>query len=258
MSPKRRFTRKEIKKEDEFISTIDRIYDFLVPLVIKYKRWITIGVVIAVGVTLFLTGWHYYRRSMEEKAQAMLFLPIKIYHLPVGAEAKDFQMRSDLPRFSTLPEKFQYVLDKLGKVIEKYPSSDAAAQARYYQALCYFRMGKVELAIKKLKETLDSNPPKSVAILASYTLGEIYEGVGKNKEAIVYYQRVLNKGKEIIPEDEALWRIASCYINEGKGEKALPLLQRIIEKFPNSPHRDEAEKEANYISPQASLARENS
>jgi tetratricopeptide (TPR) repeat protein len=250
MSPRRRLTRKEIKKKDEFISTIDHIYNFFAPLVTKHKREIALAVVIIVVVIAGFIGWRYYRKDMEKRAQVMLFIPVKVYHLPVEGEAEKSRMRDDLPRFSSFPEKFQYVYDELQKVIDRYPGSNAAAEARYYQGLCYFKMGRFELAVKKFNECLDRRPPKRIYILSSYTLGETCEGLSKYDEAVSLYQRVLDKGGDVVPEDESLWRIASCYLKKGEEEKALPLLQRIVEKFPDSPHREEAEKETGYISPE--------
>ncbi|MFB0518089.1 MAG: tetratricopeptide repeat protein [Acidobacteriota bacterium] len=236
MSPKR-ITRKQMKR-DEFISTVQK----LVNLGILYRKQLALVIVAVVVVTLAVFGWRYYRHQQELKASALLSSAIKEFHTPITQPAETSSEDSAAsPSFTSQEEKCRQVLPSFQKVIDSYPRSFSAAQARYYQGVCYLLLDQYEDAVKAFQNSFKKTSDRFIKALSLMSLAHSYDAMGNYQQAAELYRDNFKALSRVVPKELVLLDLGKYYEKSDQKNEAMAQYQRIIDEFPESQYKDEAQ-----------------
>lgn len=236
MSPKR-ITRKQMKR-DEFISSVQK----LVNLGFRYRKQVVLGLVGAFVVTFGVLGWNHYNQRQELKASALLSPALKEFHTPVTQPGETSPGdETEGPSFPSEEEKYRQVLSSFQKVIDRYPRSRSAAQARYYQGVCYLRLNQYEDAIKAFENSVKRSSDRFIKALSIVNLAHSYEAVGNYKEAAELYRDHFKALTRVISEELLLLDLGKYYEKSDQPKEAMAQYQRILDEFPESPYITEAQ-----------------
>jgi len=217
----RRITRKEIKQPDEFISMATQVVNF-----IGRNRSIfaaaLLGILIAAGVVLLII---YQGNKKENTAQILLYQGLSDFRGPtLDLAAFGIQAPEKTETPEELKEKYKKAEAKFLEVIEKYPKTDAAWQARFYLANCRYQLGDSLAAIDSYDKILDEKKTKNMNLLAmiNYNLGFLYENMGYMDRAIEYYRSVMEMGSnlytQLIGEDLKRVQWKSEYLKQNRAQ----------------------------------------
>jgi len=226
-------------KKDEFISTVQK----LINLAFRYWKPLALGFAIALVVTLALLGWNHYRHQQELEASTLLSPALKEFHTPVTqpGETPSDDERPNEPPLTSEEEKYRQVLSSLQQVIDRYPRSHSAAQARYYQGICYLHLNQYENAIKAFEMSFKKSSDRLIKGLSLMNLAYSYEATGNYQKAAELYHDHFKALSRVASEDVVLLDLGKYYEKSHQEKEAMAQYQKIIDEFPESPYKNEAE-----------------
>ena len=215
----RRITRKQLKKDDEFVSTAEVIF-----------RWITdnakpvsAGIVAVIVVALLwwaATGW-----MSSRTADASLLL----YHATQTFEG-DAAPGSMTPAgdLEAAEAEFRQVIDSFGR-------TEQADMARLYLARIALSRGQKDEARTAFVELAGKHGDDVIGRLANLDLINLRIASGQGAEVAVDLEAIVAGRSDGLPKDAALYRLGELFVEEGQPEKARTYLEMLVEEFPESP-----------------------
>lgn len=246
----KRFSRKKAKK-DEFVSTIEQIYEFSQKRISKHYKIIlsTIAIVVLAGIASF--SWNYYRNSKEEQAYLLLNQALKHFEAIVLEPEENAPQGTTEPIFRSEEEKYQSSIKHLQEVIDKYPSTPSSAAAEYYQGLCYAYLNRFDEAMNKFHKSLKGPLSKIMVPLARYALARSYEAKKDYEQALKIYKKILKKNSDFVSPPETLMKLGLCYEKLNQIDKAIEQYRKIVNDFEDSIYKSTAQDKLDAIAPPA-------
>lgn len=166
-----------------------------------------------------------YKIGEKDKAEKLLFSFLERFR-----ERKDLLPLCNLYIAHVKKEKGEDALSLYEKIINEYPESEAADEARLCIAKEYFDKKDYEKALKYITPILSREKTTSTAASAQLLKGRCLEAKGKEEEAIVEYLKVGYFYKDFETEAQEA-RFSAARIMEKKGEKKKALhLYKIIKE----------------------------
>jgi tetratricopeptide (TPR) repeat protein len=222
--------KQELKKPDEFISTVDRLTELVQ---VHGKRLLMMaGLLIMAGAVV--VGVILYQFKQEEWAAALEFEAASYYHQPVTAPS---EVNGGQP---LREENLSKAIDLYREVVTRYPRTKAAAISQYYLGNSHLELSDHEHAIAAYQDFIQQyNHYPSLLSLVRQRLAYAYLGQGdpvaaKNAfEDVIAFEGALNK-------DQALYELGRLYETEGKNEEAIQRYQQIVESQPDTIFTTEA------------------
>jgi predicted negative regulator of RcsB-dependent stress response len=215
----RRITRKQLKKDDEFLSAAEVIFRWIA----QNARPLAVGITAVCVVALLwwaVSGWMGAR---TDDASLLLFHATKTFEgetapgplVPAGdIEAADAE--------------FQQVIDSYGR-------SDQADMARLYLARIALSRGEMDVARSTLVDLAEKHGDDVVGRLANLDLINLRIASGQGTEVAAELEAMVAGRSAGLPRDAALYRLGELFADEGEPEKARTYLEMLVEEFPESP-----------------------
>ena len=241
----KRFTRKELKQPDEFITWTTRVMNFI----IERRKAFIIGTAATIVITAGAWAYKTISDSKALDASNALTAAIKVYQAEVkeDKDKKDDEKASDPLKgadgkkltFATHHERLKAALDKFDDVAKKFGGSSVAVVADLYAGRCHLELGGTDAAIAAFQRFLTKSSPKDpLRFVALEALGYAYEDLKRYDEAIVKFQefsnhevgrtagpkhvaRVLLVQKKYKEAKEALERAKKTAVEMAKGKGAV-------------------------------------
>ena len=223
---KRRMTRKELKKPDKVLSTMEQAVEWMA----EHRRAIFIGIVVVV-VGAALWGVYQWRTaSQTEKAAKLYKKGMRTYTALIDPSLTS----STTPKpgdqgqaFQTKVARAKAALKIFDQVVEKFEGYPISRAAHLYRGNCYFDLGKFAQAITAYKKVLATSGKSgcgcggagesadSLKALALENLGYSQAAKGRLDQAAKTFARLrsVDKGSR---RDWAYWHEA--VIREAKGD----------------------------------------
>jgi len=215
---KKRVTRKELlKKDDEFISVSNRIFNY-VSAHAKQIQYMILSVVIIIAVVI---GIGLYFRHINKKALAAYNLAYKqLVSHSFGETSQDNISRSTA---------------ELEKLIEKYGWTKMATLAIPQLAYLKFGQGKYDEAISLYQTYLEKDRSGSIyRSMAHFGLAASYEAKGEHEPAISHLKKIVDD-KDNFLREEAMFSLGRLYALSGQQEMSREIFKEFVIQFTGSP-----------------------
>ena len=234
----KRYTRKELRRPDEFVSFWQRAYNLLQGA----GRPIVIGAVVAIAVIGGANALSSRSQSRESDASRALSHAMKVYAADLATDDEALkklqQQEEDVPRYKSVDERRQATLAELDDLLRKQPGAGAAVEARLVRAGVLLDGGKWDEAITAYGDFLAQvGTDHRLRFLAREGRGYAYEGKGQLDQALNEFSKLEGEGD--LSKDRAQYHQARILEKKGDAKGAEKLYQAVLEKFPSTNLRDE-------------------
>lgn len=225
MAEKIRYTRKDLKAPDEFMSSLARGVGWIKENRLKALAPLGVIVLLAAGVL----GYRAYSRWEENKATRDLWP-----HLNRAREFLQAPSQADADKLARL-EAF------LAGNVASHPDTKAAVYARYYLASIAFIRKDYDMAAARFRESIPLAKENDIMpFLMREGLAQSLEAKGDNAGASAAYRdaSLATSGEMRI---QALLGEARTLAIQGRREEAAAVYRRIMTESPDGPMKEFAE-----------------
>jgi tetratricopeptide (TPR) repeat protein len=204
--------KKDLEQPDAFQEAFGKFLDFAREN--RQKLYVAVGVLALVIV--LGAGYLFYSASYEKDAAKLYFdARLKVMKAdPMGTGAAG-----------------PVAAGALSEVIEKYPSSDAAQDARYELGNLYFIMNEFDRSIQVYKAFIDSASKKDIrTVYARFGIGYGYEAKKEYDKSLESFNQVVDSKPGNVFEGLSYRNIARVYEEMNDNGKALDYYKKALEK----------------------------
>jgi tetratricopeptide (TPR) repeat protein len=233
----KRYTRKQLRQPDEFVSFWTRVYEFLRASAGPILIGVGVGLV-AVIVSVALTS-HMQRVSAEASRQLSRIMRMYATDLATDDDAaKKAQPDDDVPRFKTADERRKATLSELDSYLTQNRTKGPVREAELFRAGVLYDAGQYDEAVRAYGEFLaESGNDQRLRFLAREGRGYSYEAKGKFDDALGEFGKL--EGETDLYKDRAQYHQARILEKKGDVAGAQKLLKAILDKNPTSTLRDD-------------------
>jgi len=216
----RRITRKQLKKSDDFVSTMDSMMHWL------GGNWkpIAAGLVGIFAAALIWWMVGIWNSSRSDDASYALQHAVSTYE--GGDTAGQLEPTGDLDAAEA----------EFLQVIEHYGKSDQADMARIYLARIHFDRGDTEQARNLLVGLTERHRDDAIGRLATLDLIHIRIAAGQATEVAAELEAMVVGSNPSLPRDVALYELGQLYLAEQNPVQAGDYFQKLVDEFPESPY----------------------
>jgi len=232
MAEKIKYTRKDLKGPDEFMTTLGRAVTWSGANRPKLLAAVAAVVLIVGGVL----GTRAYLRWEEAKATATLWP-----HLNKAREFLQAPTAADADKLASL-EQF------LASHVQMHPSSKAALYARYYLGSIAYTRGNYDMSIHWFRAALEGTKDlPEMAYLVRTGLGQALEAKGDPAAAASAYKDAGDSASGEL-RVEARMAQARTLLLLGRRDDAAAIYRAVVTENPDSPQKELAELKLSRIS----------
>ena len=215
----RRITRKQLKKDDEFVSAAEVIFRWIA----ENARPIAAGIAGVVVVALLWWAVTSWTGARTDDASLLLYNATRTFE--GDSETGSLTPAGDI---EAAEAQFQQVIDNYGGTAQ-------ADMARLYLARIALSRGEVDGARAELVDLAQRHGDDVVGRLANLDLINLRIASGQGTEVAAELEAMVTGVGDGLPRDAALFRLGELYVDEGQPDKAREYLQTLVEEFPESP-----------------------
>lgn len=185
--------------------------------------WAGVAVILLIALSF---GYYYYSQQQETRAQELMGMA-ETYYLNGNYESA--LMGSE--------EEFTVGFEQ---IINNYSGTDAANLARYYAAVCEYKLGNTDLALNYINSYEFPDGIMGVAPLSFK--GVLLTEMGNHEEAAQTYVEAaeLDLNESTTPYNYL--EAANAFQDAGNMEQAREYAQLIVDDYPNSAQVAEAQR----------------
>ena len=196
-----------------------------------YEMRRTLGLYTA-AVLVGIAGWWGYATWKEGREMAaQMLLAEALASLEKGVDPSG---GAQLPRGKGTGG-LQEALERLVRLRQEYPGSQAAEQSVLQTGNIYYHQGEYEKALQAYQEYLGTYPSGASSVLAGLGRAYALEGLGRVEEAAAVFRTVAERHRESHLRAEALMGLGRSLAKNGRGVEALETYRRIAEEYPGTP-----------------------
>lgn len=223
----KKYTRKQLKQPDEFISTTYRALEWLKTHASRVASMVVVALLIIAAFWIY----NYFATKRATEVTAKLTKAVEIYSaslLPKDIKPEDLKTPEDgIPRFTTEAKKLEAAGAALTKVIKE--GGDLGDLALLMRAsLRYERAMYTEAAVDYQKFLDESSDPR-LRELALEGLGYCYEATKSWDKALGAFRKIPGQGGQ--KSYKAMYHEARILAHQGKTKEAVDLLKKVQEKM---------------------------
>ncbi len=231
MAEKIKYTRKDLKGPDEFMTTLGRAVAWST----ENRQKVLIGLAAVALVLAAVVGTGAYLRWSEEKATADLW--------PHLNRARDFLQAPTAADSGKLEQLEQF----LAAHVKLHPGSKAAVYARYYLGSITYLRGNYDMSVVWFRAALsDAGKQPALAYLTRIGLAQAFEAKGDLASAAAAYKDAADSAKGELSV-EARMGEARALLLQGRRDDAAAIYRKVIAENPDSPQKELAELKLSRI-----------
>lgn len=232
MAEKIKYTRKDLKGPDEFMTTLGRG----VAWAKENRPKLLIAVAAVALVVAGVAGTGAYLRWEEEKATETLW--------PHLNKAREFLQAPTAADAEKLARVEQFLLSH----VNAHPKTRAALYARYYLGSIAYIRGNYAMSVDRFREALvDAKDQPHMAFLVRIGLAQALEAKGDMANAAAAYWDAAESASGAL-RAEARMGQARTLLLQGRREDAAAIYRAVIAENPDSPQKELAELKLSRMS----------
>ena len=218
----KRYTRKQLKKPDEFVTLSMRVWEFVQSRVPAVLATLGVAAVIVAGVWV----WSYYSDRQGTKSTELYTRAVDIYGqtiLPTSEKAS--RTEDDIPRFSSRAAKLKAAEEELSAVVARGRSLRREAEAM--RAAVRYDASRFREALADYEKVLDqvNDPVLRVRVLED--LGYCYEGLKEWDKALDHFRKIPREGEHRFL---GMYHEARVLAEKKQVKEAVRIFQEIVAK----------------------------
>ena len=216
----RRITRKQLKQNDEFVSTMDMVLQWL------SENWrpIVAGVV---GISAAAAIWWMFGLWSDSRSEDASYA---LNHAVIVYEGED-SVGQLIPTGDPDAAEVEFL-----QVIEHYGKTDQADMARVYLARIYFDRNDTDAARDLLVGLAERHRGDTIGRIATLDLIHLRIAAGQATEVAVELEAMVAGANPSLPRDVALYELGQLYMAEQNQTQAGEYFQKLVDEFPESPY----------------------
>ena len=129
-------------------------------------------------------------------------------------------------------EKYKPAIDSYQRLINEYPKSNFAADARFESIVAYYKNGEYGNAIDQATDFLKHTTSRAQQLKTYLLLGDIYKSMGSPKDAVNYYIIALKISKDT--EKESVVKKLKDAVRWLDTEDIISLIKQVKDDIPKS------------------------
>lgn len=222
---KQKYTRKQLKQPDEFITFSNKVWEFVRQHVVGVALTITVAA-IGIGAAWAVTA---YRESKAAATTSLLDHAMEVYTqtlLPDTVDASQIK-KDTIPRFKTKAEKLVASEKAFSAAIEKGGSNGAGRLALLLRASVRYDAKKYAEAIKDYSTFLDDDPTPRLRNRALEGIGYCYEAQKQWDKAMEAFAKLPKEGKQ---KFQGSYHKARLLALQGKKKEAAVAYRAIVDQ----------------------------
>jgi predicted negative regulator of RcsB-dependent stress response len=216
----RRITRKQLKKDDEFVSAAEIAFAWIA----DNWRALVAGIAAVCVVALIWWGANLWMGARVDEASLALHRAVQTFEgevpSPLGVPSGDMEAAAAQFR----------------EVIADHGGSDQADMARLYLARIAMSQGQTEDARSTLTEVSERQGDSLIGRLAALDLINMRVAAGQKTEVLGDLEGMITAGSTALPRDVVLYKLGELYYGEGQPDLARGYFDQLEEEFPDSPY----------------------
>lgn len=232
----KRYTRKQLRKPDEFVSFWHKAYEAAAP----YGRAIGLGLLGCLAVLAAAWAFDHWSTGKREAATDKFAQATRIAEAELITDENPAKPDVDkVPRFKSDKDRLEATLAELDKIEKENPSSDVATRAFLYRGGALYELGRFADAQAAYQKYLDkAGGDDALAFLAREGIGMCAEAQGKLDDALAAYKQLEPKSGDFF-RDRSLWDEGRVLMKKGDLKGAEAAYKDLLAKSPQTPLRDE-------------------
>jgi len=216
----RRITRKQLKKDDEFVSAAELIFRWI------SDNWRPLAAGIGAVSIVALLWWAANLWLGTRTDEASLLLHQATATFEGEATAGSLIPAGDV---EAAEQQFQQIIDSYGR-------TDQADMARLYLARIALSRGDTEAARTAFVDLSQRHSDDVIGRLASLDLINLRVASGQATEVMGELEAMVTGQSRALPRDLALYRLGEISAGEGQSDRARQYFEQLVEEFPESPY----------------------
>jgi len=216
----RRITRKQLKKDDEFVSAAELIFRWI------SENWRPLVAGIGAVCVLALLWWAVTLWTSSRAEEASLLLRQAVITFEGQTEPDSLAPAGDVDAAEL---QFRQVMDSYGR-------SDQADMARLYLARIALSRGDRDEARTALVALSQRHPDNLIGRLANVDLINLRIASGQGTEVAGELEAMVTGQSTALPRDLALYQLGVLFEGEGQSDRARQHFEQLVEEFPESPY----------------------
>lgn len=234
----KRYTRKALKKPDEFVSFWHRAYEAAAP----YGRGI--GFAMLGGIAVVAGAWtlQHFSEGKRQDATERFAEAARIAEADLLGESEKPDTTEDpTPRFKTEKERAEAAVAKIDELLKARGGTDAAHKARIFRAGLLFDLARWDDAEAGYRDYLKEAPEgDALTPAAREGVGLCQEERGKLDDALATFKELEPKAGDL-NRDRALYDQGRVLAKKGDSKGAAEAYRQVLAKSPLSPLKGDVE-----------------
>ena len=221
---KRKYTRKQLKQPDKFLTTSDKAWNFIR----DHTKQVMVMLGVAVVGIAAAWVWTAFAETRAQKATGKLTYAMAVYSKPVVALKTALPKDEDgIPRYKTKAKKLEASAKELSKVVVGNSVGSLNVIATLIRAGVHYDGGRYTEAIKDYQKALDGTKNPHLQVIATEGLLYCYEGTKSLDKALEYVKKLPRDGDK---QYHAMYHEARILAFKGQKVQAAKLFQQIMDK----------------------------
>ena len=220
----RKYTRKQLKQPDKFLTTSDRAWNFIK----DHTQQVLVMVGVAVLGVAVAWIWTAMADSRAREVTGKLTHALKVYSKPVVEMKTALPKDEDgIPVFKTKAKKLEASAKELTKVVDGSSAGSLNTIAILIRAGVHFDAAQYTEAIKDYQKALAETGNAHLKLVATEGLLYCYEATKALDKALEYVKKLPRDGDK---QYFAMFHEARILASKGQKVQAVKLFQQIMEK----------------------------
>jgi predicted negative regulator of RcsB-dependent stress response len=218
-----KYTRKQLRKPDEFISISMRLWDVVRRHASRVLAMMAVAVLIIGGVWT----WSYFADAKASKATGTLSRAFDIYNQTIFPTVDKLPPSEDgIPRFRTREGKLKAADKEFSKALDE-AGGKLGAMTLLMRASVRYDQGRYDKALKDYQDFLSKSDDESYRYMAQEGIAYCYEGSKALDKALSHFRKLPRNGER---KWAAIYHEARILAKQGKKKDAAKLWRQVIGK----------------------------
>jgi len=226
-------------KTNEFAVQVAQATEFLA----AHRDRFILGGVLAAVLIVGVTGFVWYNGRAENQAGALLGAAMSIPDAPIVPAPTVPGAVQQPGTYPDVTARAQAGLEAFQKVIDQYPSTDAAVAARYHRAAALLGLGRYQEAQQGFQEAATAAGDSIYAPMAKMGEAEAFVAEGNFDKGLPLLETLAADRDGMLPVDGVLMQLAAGYKKANRAADARTTYKRVVDEFPDSLYAPQAREE---------------